>query len=314
MNVDHSVHAAQMKKSRGLEPARRHQRPEPAARRRKSRGLQPARPQAAPLVALAILVLTTTACQTGDWPKWGEWPQVGGTRKEKIEGQPWTILCYESYGENRRFTIDSYADGLRKTKGFEPDEVRVDHKQDVSRLLYGRYGRKVNPRTGRLDIPDRMTRDMARLRELSPRTREPIYPFALATPVPLDEGPDGPPEWNLLNTDAKYSLLIAVFSAVEDRKAVAVEYVRRLRADGDEAYYYHDATRSHVCVGAFRDRDVVRLPNGVLRVKDPDYERYRLKFPYYMLDGEYVAEVKHDAAGRRVVGPKQPTRLVEVPR
>lgn len=266
------------------------------------------------LFGVSLIALCVAGCQTGEWPKWGEWPQMGGPRKEKIEGQPWTILCFESYGENRRITVDEYAAGLRKTRSFDASEVRVEHKEEVSRLLYGRYGRQVNPRTGRLDIPDRMTQDMARIRQLSPRTREAIYPFSLAAPVPLDQGPDGPPEWDLLKTDAEYTVLIAVFTAVEDRKAVAIEYVRRLRADGDEAYYYHDATRSHVCVGTFGGREVQRLPNGVLRVNNPEYERYRRKYPHYTLDGEFVSQVKRDAAGRKITGPKQPTRLVEVPR
>jgi hypothetical protein len=268
----------------------------------------------ASIMLLVCATISLPGCETGEWPKWGEWPQLGKSRPEDPEGQPWTILCVESYGENRRFTIDEFAAGLRKTKGFDAAQVRAVHKEEVSQLLYGRYGRSVNPRTGRLDIPDEMRRDMVRIRDLSPRTAQPFYPFALAAPIPLDEGPVGPPEWDLLQTNASYSLLIAVFTAVEDRKGVAIEYVRRLRADGDEAYFYHDATRSHVCVGTFGASEVQRLPNGVLRVKNPDYERYRRKFPHYTLDGEYVSQVRRDAAGRKITGPRQPTRLVEVPR
>lgn len=263
-------------------------------------------------LALVISILPLAGCQE---IKWGS-AFKGTFQKEKtkeIKGEPWTILCLESYGENRHDAVEQFADALRNTRGIDRDQVRVAHTENASKILYGRYGREVDQRTGRLLIPEDMTADMRTIRQLSLPGREVIYPFAYAAPVPLDTTSTGPEEWDLLNTDAQYTLLVAVFTAVENRKDVAVELVRKLREEGDEAYYYHDATRSHVCVGAFKERDVMVLPDGKLRVLDPDYKRYKEKYPYYTLDGQYVSDVKRDAQNRKIDSVRQPTRLVEIP-
>lgn len=260
-----------------------------------------------------IAVFVLFGCSGSSWPTW---PQPGARAGGGVKGEPWTILCVESYDEGRRAYVSQLAEGLRRAAGFNQRLVRVEHRDEVSRLYYGRYGRQPDRNTGMLDVPPAMTNDLTRLRQLALGVERGAYPFLLAMPVPVETVPTrrDPPEWDLGRSDGDYSLLIAVFTGVEDRRAVAVEYVRRLREQGDEAYYYHDPTRSHVCVGSFNGRTVRQLPNGVMRVLDPDYRRYKSKYPYYTLDGQYVLQVRRDTSGRVVAKTRQRSRLVEVSR
>jgi len=285
----------------------------PAARRRPVH--RPGRHRSAIVLALWGSGLTLPAGLHGcGQVRWPHWSGSAPGKPQPLPVEPWTILCVELYGERRRSSVDALAKGLGQASGFNRRLVRVEHTEEASRLYYGRYGRTNNPRTGMLEVPAELAADLRRLQQLALGIGEAAYPFLMATPVPLETEPVGPPEWDLRQADASHSLLIAVFAGVEDRRQVAVEYVRRLRQEGDEAYYYHDATRSHVCLGSFQSRDVKLLPNGLLWVKDPDYHRYRKNYPYYTLDGQYVSQVQRDAT-RRVVGKvRQPSTLVEIPR
>ena len=53
-------------------------------------------------------------------------------------------------------------------------------------------------------------------------------------------------------------------------KQAAVEWVKALRADGNEAYYYHNPNkaRSSICVGTFGDDALVDSGDGRTRYSD----------------------------------------------
>ncbi len=64
----------------------------------------------------------------------------------------------------------------------------------------------------------------------------------------------GPPEWDVHKASGPFTLQIARFfntPSFDQRKEAAVEYVRQLRQEGFEAYYWHQDARSLVFVGNF---------------------------------------------------------------
>lgn len=187
--------------------------------------------------------------------------QVLGRRGEA----PWTILCAESLDREGQRRLGEIAEVLRRTPGVRSDEVMLREDRDgATRLYYGVYARRADPRTGRRPIPDAMRRDLDLLRELG--TTDGRRVFTQAIPVRLPPVDVGPAEWDLRNVRATYSLQVAVFEPTDDfseYKQAAVEFCQYLRGNGFDAYYYHTPVSSTVTVGAFGADAAVRRRDGL---------------------------------------------------
>jgi hypothetical protein len=138
-------------------------------------------------------------------------------------------------------------------------EWYVIHENGQSLLYYGYY-RVINdpkdPKETQRAQRDRATIDLM---------TDPMgnRPFQRAVFVELNApDPVAPPEWNLLNAKGAYSLQIAAYKDSPQRKDAAIETVRAARAQGIEAYYYHGATSSLVCVGAWPESAVQISQDG----------------------------------------------------
>lgn len=154
-----------------------------------------------------------------------------------------------------------------------PDAVTIAAEKDRSRIFYGRYELKyVRPAAGDLVVEQSkaLKDDLAYIKQLASGSS---YPFltARAMPVPIDD--IGPPEWDLRNAKGVYTLHVGVTyptPELRDYKAAAVEWVKVLRADGYEAYYYHhpDRPKSDICVGTFGADAVIDEKGGGRRYSD----------------------------------------------
>jgi hypothetical protein len=207
--------------------------------------------------------------------------------------------------------LESLADALKRTPSLKAENVRVEYDDQVTRLYYGTYCRRFDPESGEWHMPPELRRDMNYIRQLA---SGPGYPFLHCRPVPQDRGPAGPPEWDLTQADGEYSLLVAVYSDIEGRREAALEHVRLLREQGEEAYYYHDAGKSHVCVGAFPASALKETPRGVPRIDAPDFVAAKRKHPYFAYNGRYISNVERDASGQVISKTRQPSRLVRIPK
>jgi hypothetical protein len=154
------------------------------------------------------------------------------------------------------------------------------------------------------------------------------FPQAMVLPLP---GPDiGPPEWNLKNCKASYSLLVAVFQDDPQRKYVgrkrfAVDYCKRLRDSGCEGYFYHGPAASHVTIGAFAADSVAvgqdERGQETLTITDPRIKALQQDFPLLAVNGGGVNDIPLDGQGRPLLDAQgQPIRipgktyLIRVPR
>lgn len=87
--------------------------------------------------------------------------------------------------------------------------------------------------------------------------------FSEALPVNIDApDPQANPAWDLTRSKGMWSIEIASFANTPDRKERAVEAVRQARAEGNEAYYYHDKVASSVCIGSWPSEAVVVVEAG----------------------------------------------------
>jgi cell division septation protein DedD len=177
-------------------------------------------------------------------------PVAGGAVDAPIDipqGAAWTIVCDSITTPDhvqRAAELKAQLIHLTGRKDFY-----VIHKDSASVIYYGFYKEiraDVNPAEHQ-----RSQADLQWVRTLTDsQTGQPV--FRMPTIMPIDgPDPDAPPQWNLANApaDAFWSLQIAAFKDIPDRKQAAVEAVREARKMGIPAYYYHGDTISSVCVG-----------------------------------------------------------------
>ncbi len=260
-----------------------------------------------PVLLGLVALLTIGGCEM---PEWADWNRGGGPGRPK--GETWTILCLETVGDDAAELVDSLAIGLRAQKPLRADLVRVDHDADQHRILYGEYVRAYSPERAEADFPPELRRDMDYIRQLYSGGG---YPFLHARPVPLEPpAATGPGEWDLTRASGDYTLLIGVYSEIPERRQAAEQHVRALREQGEEAYYYHDAAKSHVCVGTFAASQMTPTERGVPRIDDPRFVEIKQRYPHFSYNGRYISNITRDARGEVASRTRQPTRLVQIPR
>lgn len=154
----------------------------------------------------------------------------------------YTLLLKMWNGPDHINIADLY---LRRTKQYTHWQgLYVVNKDNSSALYWGQYRSR----------QDAMKNLHTAKQYVAPATKEQIFRMAAVVPLPgKDIGPD---EWNLKNARGEYTVLVAIFQNIPDRnyygrKTRAVELCKKLRAQGREAYFMHDITRSGVTIGMF---------------------------------------------------------------
>ncbi|MCL2701484.1 MAG: hypothetical protein FWE88_07295 [Phycisphaerae bacterium] len=177
---------------------------------------------------LAVLVATLTGCGSG-------FTADGDVR----------ILLYTWDAEDG----DHAGHAARVKAIIERDKFKnltIISKQNTTELYMGRY------------ITIEAAEDDLKMAKAYKNTRwGDDRPFAFARTV-LTPGKDvGPPEWNLMNVHTKYVYTVVVMTYHDQDKYVgrrqrAVEACRKLRSQGELAFFHHGASSSSVCVGLFK--------------------------------------------------------------
>ena len=224
-------------------------------------------------------------------------------------GERWTIECLVDRSQEHVAAIDRLADLMRRTRGINPNQVRVAHGDQASTLYYGYYVRREDPGTGQRSFPQQMNRDIQMIRQLAidPTNR----PFGMARRV-LQTAPDeGPADWDLRSAKGYYSLQIGVFynlGQFQDRKKAAVDYCRYWREKGYDAFYYHGPTRSSTTVGTFPESAVQDL-SGIKRYA-PEVRALQGKEPEFAWNLENGHKIYVRREGRRLL---QGSVLIRIP-
>jgi hypothetical protein len=171
----------------------------------------------------------------------------------------------------------------------------VIHQEQESDLYYG-YFRSVND-TNDPQEDKRAHSALTAIIALTNRVGD--HPFSRAMLVPLDApDPDAPPQWNLCNSDKYWSVEVASYTGSPDRKKAAVESVRAARAMGIEAYYYHGASASSVCVGAWPEDAIERQAQNTVSADPGNIDQGLLYVPGDVVD-RLPADIR-DSHGRPI--------------
>ncbi|MBN1942090.1 MAG: hypothetical protein JW849_02235 [Phycisphaerae bacterium] len=212
------------------------------------------------LSACIIAAFASLGCEPG-----GMGMMPGALEQE----DQYTLLLTTLTGSDHVNLADLY---LQRTKQYTQWQgLYVVNKDDSSALYWGRY------RTA----PEAMRNLQTAKQYVTPATGENI--FRMATIVPLPGKDVGPPEWNLKNAQGEYTVLVAVFQDLPQqnyfgRKGRAVDLCKKLREQGQEAYFLHDVSRSGVTLGSFPAQAVQtqRVPKRHPQTGDTFYEDLRV--------------------------------------
>ncbi len=275
------------------------------------------------LVFFAVLgaISFSTGCDRNAW-KSSSSPQPSGSSassgikswfgKSKPDGEAWTIECAVYSTDQHAEVADELAAALKNVKELKPESVHVEHKDDKSIIYYGDYTLRRDARSDNVVFSNDVNNDVRFIRTLSPVAGQ--YPFLAARPVPqVQADTTSPPEWDLRNSNAVYTLQVGVTyntATFNERVQAAIEWAKDLRSRGFEAYYYHDVNRSIVTIGAFDESAVSTGPDG-----RPQYSqkvrdlRAVEEFSYNLENGMKTSTVQPD-------GSKTPNQsfLVRIPR
>jgi hypothetical protein len=177
-------------------------------------------------------------------------------------------------------------------------------KGDFSELYWGKY-------------PSREAAEGDLRRAKSFRTRVGIQAFPAADIVPIPGTDIGPPEMNLANAKGVYTVLIATFHDVPERRRFAVDNCKDLRQKGEEAYYYHTSTQSIVTIGSFDASAVKEVRHGAATTTEVDNEGIRQilkRHPLLAENGYSVKVVVADILSHRAVKVDKHSYVIRIPR
>lgn len=230
------------------------------------------------LCALVIAISAASPAARADDEKKDRW-NIFKKKEKKQEPAPlaqaprkagdkeiWIIECRVCTGPRHAAEAESLATSLRAVPNLNPGAVSILSEKDRSRVIYGSYELKYVRSGGDVVVEQskQLRDDITYIKHLAAGDTHPFL-TARATPQPTDDV--GPPEWNLANAKGYYTLHVGVTyptPELRDHKGAAVEWVRTLRQDGYEAYYYHDpdSAKSDICVGTFGPDAMVTERNG----------------------------------------------------
>ncbi len=188
-----------------------------------------------------------------------------GSGRRVGDAEVWTIECNAYEGSRREAMADGMAGALKRVSQLRSQAVWVTHGDDQSCVYYGKYKLRFVEAQVDSDAHSRgdayvklnkeIRRDLQFIKTLAVGEK---HPFLQARPIPKPLEDVGPSEWDLRNAKGVYSLQVGVTyntPSLHNYKQAALEWVRVLRQEGHEAYYYHapDEPRSCVFVGTFSE-------------------------------------------------------------
>lgn len=210
----------------------------------------------------------------------------------------WGLVLEYYSGPGHAEQAAARVSGLRRVLGRE--DIRIRERRDASVIVLGSYAGAEDPRA---------RRDMAWARTVEIDGRRPWEMAYLSPPAARALGEAD--EANLAfareyyGDRAEFTLQVGVYKSPDPGVArrAAEEAAARLRAEGDEAFYYHGPSWSSVTVGLFGPEDYDEARGKVL---NEAILALQSKYPQNLLNGAYPIQDKN-------TGKPQRSLLVHVP-
>ncbi len=239
-------------------------------------------------------------------------PDLGGNGPA-TSGNEWSIVL-TTIASGRMDHASAMLEAIQNQGGLP--QAYIAKRADGLAIVYGRYSGSNDPRS---------KTDLKRIRSMVIDGGTPYVGAFFA--APSGEALAGSnPDFDLRNVKgrmgdrAAYTLQIGVYGPddysdptpreLAEYRKTAEQAVIRLRNEGEQAFYYHAATRSMVTIGVFSrdDHDATMTPpleSSALRAA-------REKFPHNTLNGMGIRETIRTEQGK--AKRMQRSRLVEIPK
>jgi len=267
------------------------------------------------LLAVALHPLGCTETRVVNDP-WGDLPidrspsaPDGGGSNPNRANQPdallmqnvWTALVATYDGDDR----DRRAANLMRQLQRRPGVPALwTHQRGDSLIVYA--GRYTDP------LGDRAQQQLAKLRAVELDGEQPFSGTKFVNFAqhagPEEDTIGGQPtgQHDLKQFAGMYSLQIGFYDseAGEDFRQAAEKAVTELRAEGEEAYYYHGPNRSLITIGLFTDEDL--SSQSGITVYSPRIRELQERYPYNLANGRTLIEKRGD------VTREQPSFVVQV--
>lgn len=264
-------------------------------------------------LTLALAALFTSGCsqpQPTPGVNLADGPAVfgrapGGSATTQPDDSSWTIVLATIKGDFRE--RDARAALARIAASNIVPSPTLRREGEVIFVVSGRY-------QGPTDT--NAIAELQRLRSHREGNQQPFASALLAPPARRTElGAN--PDFNLLAVrqnapaDMRYTLQVGAYAPgdqlnptsdqLAESRSAAERAAAQLRAEGEQAFYYHGPTMSVVTVGLFTDRD---LTDG-----SPALVALRRKFPHNLFNGQGIAQRRPG----QTTPTLQPSSLVLIP-
>ena len=279
--------------------------------------------------SLGIAVAAMCGCtpaEQAEWDRMWNTPLFGGPASPS-KGEAWTIECNAYEGPKRHEMANRMAKLLKGVKRIDSDQVWVEHDPKRSLVYYGTYNlRYIKSKTGwfsraegdwTIQLSDEIKRNLRYIRQLSLGGQ---YPFLQCRAVTKPIADVGPEEWDLRNATGVYTLQVGVTyptPTLHNYKKAAAEWVKVLRGDGFEAYYFHhpDNARSSVCVGTFGENALQYDRRGRKRYSQAvELLRKKSDFQYNLENGAKVLRTARNPRTGKTARMPNRSFLVKMPK
>jgi hypothetical protein len=197
--------------------------------------------------------------------------------------------------------VQTYKEQTEQEAGWTGLYVLV--KGNFSELYWGKYPSK-----------EAAQGDLNRARNF--RTRVGIQAYPKATVLPIPGSDTGPAEMNLANAKGVYTVLIATFHDVPERRSFAVENCKDLRQKGEEAYFYHTAVESIVTIGTFDASAIKKVragPTTNMVINSKLIEQVLKKHPLMAENGRSMRVLVPDILSGKAVWVDKPSYVIAIP-
>ena len=232
-------------------------------------------------------------------------------------GEFWAIVLGTFSGESHTGAASNMLGQLGGIDTSLPGKSRVHTKEVGSYVIYGRFGSPQSPEA---------RAELKRIRSIKVNGNA-VFPRAMFTRIQVPVDPSrlhahDLRQVRLAHPDIHplYSLEVAVWVAeneserdLEQAQRKAQSEVARLRAQGFEAYFYHDSAKrvSSITIGRFDHTDWDAQAN----LESSRVVQIRRAFPIRLMNGEQVDEVliRNEVTGEPIKTIPMVPRLVLVP-